>query len=73
MCLEYVLCISNNPIEVIARIDKFFPMQPGLIEKPDVYLGAKVSEIVLLNGVIACILSSSKYAQEAFNNVTDYI
>ena len=71
--VDNVLCISNKPREVISVIDKFFPMQPGLIEKPDMYLGVKVSEMVLPNGVIAWVCSASKYAQEACNNVNGYL
>ena len=51
--VDGILCISNKPREVVACIDKFFPFQTVLIEKPDIYLGAKVSEMILTNGVIA--------------------
>ena len=40
---ENILCISNKPREVIAGINKFFPIQPGLIAKTDICIGAKVS------------------------------
>ena len=61
--VDNVLCINNNPREAIARIYKLFPMQPDLIEKPDMYLGAKVYGMVLPNGVIAWELSARKYSQ----------
>ena len=71
--VDNILCTTNKPREVIARIDKLFTMQPGLIAKSDIYLSAKVSKIALPNGVIAWALSASKYAQKACNNVTNYL
>ena len=60
--VDDVLCISKKPQEVIACIRKLFPMKPSSIAKPEMYLGTKVSEIVLPNGVIAWAWSDSKYA-----------
>ena len=61
--VEDVLCIINKPQEVINCIKKFFLMQPGSIEKPDIYIGAKVSKIVIPSGVVAWTLIASKYDQ----------
>ena len=40
---------------------------------PDVYLGAKVKRMEMPNGVQAWALSSSKYVQEAIQNVENYL
>jgi hypothetical protein len=36
-------------------------------------LGAKLKKTVLPNGVVAWGMSSSKYVQSAFQNVTEYL
>jgi hypothetical protein len=48
-------------------------MKPGSIGDPDVYLGAKLRQTVLPNGVVAWGMSSSKYVQEAVRNVEVYL
>jgi hypothetical protein len=47
-------------------------MKSGSIGDPDIYLGAKLREMQLPNGVYAWSLSASKYVQEAVRNVRDY-
>jgi hypothetical protein len=39
-----LLVISENPKMVLDRIDHYFPLKPGYITPPDVYLGAKISK-----------------------------
>ena len=48
-------------------------MKPGSIGDPDVYLGAKLRQVQLDNGVWAWGLSSSKYVNEAVKNVKEYM
>jgi hypothetical protein len=57
---------------LIREIDKFFKMKKGSIGDPDVYLGAKLQEMQLPNGVYAWSLSASKDVQEAVRTVKDY-
>jgi hypothetical protein len=71
--VDDILCVSHKPKEVLQRIDKFFPMKPGSIREPDIYLGAKVSRVQLLNTVTAWALSPSKYVQEAVKNLEEYL
>eukprot|EP00978_Attheya_sp_CCMP212_P025454 scaffold81916_cov35-Attheya_sp.AAC.1 len=54
-------------------MDKFFPMKAGSKGSPDMYLGAKLREVKLPNGVYSWSLSPSKYVQEAVRNVKEYL
>ena len=67
------LCISEHPREAIEKIDKYFPMKPGSIAVPTLYLGAKISKVQLPNGVEAWAQSTSQYVQEAVRNVEKYL
>ena len=63
------LCVSEYPRKALAQIDKYFPMKPGSIGPPKIYLGAKVNKVNLPNGVEAYAVSTSQYVQEAVKNV----
>ena len=67
------LCICHDAEAEIHKIDKFFTMKKGSVGDPDVYLGAKVKRMEMPNGVQAWALSSSKYVQEAIQNVENYL
>ena len=43
-------------------------MKDGSVGNPDIYLGAKVKQMELPNGVKAWALNSSKYIQDAMQN-----
>ena len=62
------LCICHDAEAEIHKIDKFFTMKKGSIGDPDVYLGARVKRMEMLNGIQAWALSSNKYVQEAVQN-----
>jgi hypothetical protein len=67
-----ILCISDTPQQSLKRIDKYFPMKPNSIGKPDIYLGAKLSNVCLPNQVEAWAMSTSKYIQEACKNAKQW-
>ena len=67
------LCICHNAEQELHKIDKFFKMKDGSIGNPDIYLGAKVKQMELRNGVKAWASSSSKYIQEAVQNCEKYL
>jgi hypothetical protein len=48
-------------------------MKEGSIQVPTFYLGAKLKNTVLPNGVVAWGMSSSKYVQSAVQNVKEYL
>ena len=47
-------------------------MKKGSIADPDIYLGNKLQQVKLDNDVTCWSMSSSKYVQDAVNNVEDY-
>jgi hypothetical protein len=70
--VDDILAINHDAMALIREIDKFFKMKSGSIGDPDIYLGAKLWEMQLPNGVYAWSLLASKYVQEAVRNVKDY-
>ena len=72
--VDDTLAISENAEHIIRNeIGKYFEMKEASIGKPDIYLGGKVSEVVLENGAKAWSFSSSQYVQAAVRNVNDYL
>ena len=63
------LVVSHQPNIVLDKLGKYFTLKPSSIGTPDLYLGAKLSTIILPNGVKAWDVSASKYVQEAERNV----
>ena len=63
------LVISKHPEEALSRLGKYFVLKEGSVGPPKLYLGAKISQVELPNGVKAWAWSSSKYIQEAINNL----
>ena len=72
MYVDDYLSVSEYPTELLEELDKYFPMKPGSVGPPKLYLGAKVSKIQLPNGVEAYAVSNSQYVQEAVNNVEQH-
>jgi hypothetical protein len=67
------LAINHDAEQCLQEIDKFFPMKQGSIGDPDIYLGAKLRQVKLNNGVNAWSFSPTKYVQEAVGNVEKFI
>ena len=67
------LCIRHDAEEKLKEIDKFFPMKPGSIGDPDIYLGAKLRKVTLNNGVQCWALSPTKYINEALATAAAYV
>jgi hypothetical protein len=49
------------------------PLKPTSVDDPDVYLGAKLRNVRLENGVYAWALSPSKYVSQAVANCVDHL
>ena len=62
---DNALVVSKNPKECLLEIDKYFLMKKDSIDTPRLYLGGKISQVQLPNGVIAYALNMSQYVQEA--------
>jgi hypothetical protein len=67
--VDDVLCIHHDAVTAIKQLDKYFPMKPGSIGDPDIYLGTKLRQVELSNGVFAWSMSPSKYIKDAVKNV----
>jgi hypothetical protein len=67
------IAIGHDATEMLHEIDKYFKMKPGSIRDPDIYLGAKLHQCTLPNGVHAWALSPSKYVQEAVKMVEQHL
>jgi hypothetical protein len=58
--VDDILCIHHDPMSVMGEINKYLPLKPSSVGDPDIYLGAKLKETRLPNGVMAWGLSPSK-------------
>ena len=72
--VDDTLCLSEHPKEALLELNKYFGLKKTkkgkpLIEPPTIYLGGKLSQVELPNGVVAWAASSSKYVQEAVRNL----
>jgi hypothetical protein len=71
--VDDILCIHHDPMSVMGEINKYLPLKPSSVGNPDIYLGAKLKETRLPNGVMAWGLSSSKYVVQAVTNCQLYL
>jgi hypothetical protein len=67
--VDDILCVHHDPGDPLAKLDEYFKMKEGSIQVPTFYLGVKMKNTVLPNGVVAWGMSSSKYMQYAVQNV----
>lgn len=67
------LAVGHDATTQLEEIDNYFAMKAGSIGDPDLYLGGKLKEMTLENGVNAWAISSSKYVQEAVSSVQKYL
>ena len=77
---SYILCyvdnimvIHQNARPILAQIDKYMKLKENSVGDLDIYLGAKLRQMKMPNGVIAWGISPSKYVQEAVRNCEDYL
>ena len=64
--VDDALCISHRAEDVLRNeLGKYFVLKQESISKPNIYLGNKVTNVTLENGVKAWALSSSQYVQSA--------
>jgi hypothetical protein len=59
--VDDILCMHHDPMSVMGEINKYLPLKPSSLGDPDIYLGAKLKEMRLPNGVMAWGLSPFKY------------
>ncbi len=81
MYYEYVLLyvddvfvISEQTKSVLRKeIGKYWVLKEELIGPPSKYLGGKLREVMLLNGVKAWAFGSSQYVQSTVRNVYEHL
>jgi hypothetical protein len=71
--VDDILSIHHDAMTALNELDYYFKMKPGSIGDPDIYLGGKLRETTLANGVKAWGISPSKYIQEAVRNTEGYL
>jgi hypothetical protein len=71
--VDDILCVHHDPGAPLAKLDEYFKMKEGSIQVPTFYLGAKLKNTLLPNGVVAWGVISSKYVQSAVQNVQYYL
>jgi hypothetical protein len=71
--VDDILCVHHDPVSPLAKLDEYFKMKEGSIQVPTFYLGAKLNNNVLPNGVVAWGMSSRKYVQSAVHHVKEYL
>jgi hypothetical protein len=71
--VDDILCVHHDPGSPLGNMDEYFKMKEGSIQVPIFFLGAKLNNTVLPNGVVAWGMSSSKYVQSAVQNVKEYM
>ena len=71
--VDDVLVVSHDGMKVLKQLDYFFKMKKDSMGDPDLYLGAKLRNVRLPNGVDSWSLSPSKYVQEAVRRVQEFL
>ncbi len=66
--VDDILCINHDPMSVMDEINGYLPLKPSSVGDPDIYLGAKLKQTRLPNGVMVWGLSPSKYVVQAVEN-----
>ena len=77
---EYVLCyvddllaISHDPTRTMKSIETKFKFKGNKVEKPDIYLGAALSQMDNVHGDLCWAMSSDKYCEALVKNVEDIL
>ncbi len=66
--VDDILWIHHDPMSVMSEINVYLPLKPSSVGDPDIYLGTKLKQTQLPNGVMAWGLSPSKYVVQAGEN-----
>jgi hypothetical protein len=66
--VDDILCMHHEPMTILDKINEYIPLKPSSVGNPDIYLGAKLRQTRLPNGVWAWGLSPSKYITQAVEN-----
>jgi hypothetical protein len=71
--VDDILCIHHDTMKVLGKINTCLPLKPDSVGDPDIYLGAKLRQTQLRNGIWAWALSPFKYVNQAVRNCERHI
>jgi len=71
--VDDILCMHHDPMTILDQINGYMPLKPSSVGDPDIYLGAKLKQTCLPNGVWAWGLSTSKYIAQAVKNCQTHL
>ncbi len=71
--VDDILCIHHDPMLVLNEINVCLLLKPSSVGDPDIYLGAKLKETLLPNGIWAWGLSPSKHIAQAIKNCETHL
>jgi hypothetical protein len=71
--VDDILCIHHDPMSVLNEISGYLLLKSSLVGEPDIYLGAKLKQTLLPNGVWAWGLCPSKYVNQAFKKCQTHL
>ncbi len=64
---------STMTLTLFLHRSSFLPLKPGSVGRLDIYLGAKLSQTILSNGLWAFAMLPSKYLQQAVSNCNKHL
>ena len=70
--VDDILCIHNDPDDILNILNGYVPLKPGSVRSPDMYLGTKLKCMQLHNSIWVWSLSPSKYVQEEIRICKEY-
>ena len=71
--LDDILCMHHDPMTILDQINGYMSLKPSSVGDPDIYLGAKLRQTHLPNGVWAWGLSPSKCITQAVKNCQTHL
>jgi hypothetical protein len=71
--VDGISCVHHDPGMPLVNFDEYFKRKEGSIQVPTFYLGVRLKNTVLPNGMVAWGMISSKYVQYDVQNVKDYL
>jgi hypothetical protein len=71
--VDDILCLYHAPMTVLERINGYMPLKPSSVGDPDIFLGTKLRQTQLANGVWARGLNPSKFVAQAVKNCKKHL
>ena len=69
---DNLLCVHENPTDILNILKKKCPMKLDSISPPKIYLGANIQKVESKSEGVSCwVMSSERYVRKAVRNVKD--